>query len=1013
MKNYKRPSVIHRIAELCCGWLLMLLATTASAQTLKVTGTVTDESGEPIIGANVVVQGTGSGTITDVDGNFMLPEVKKGATVEVSFIGYLTQTAKVQNASPLKLVLKEDSQALEEVVVVGYGVQRKSDLTGSVASVNTKTLESRPQTNLIQSLQGAVPGLNISTTGSNAEGSSTTTRIRGNNSITADNKPLIILDGIPFDGPWSEINPSDVESVEILKDASSAAIYGARGSNGVILITSKRGQKDKLTVSYDTYVTIDTPINLPRMMNGEEFYNYKVEAFKASNTYQPTPEDPEPWLNNLTPTELEMHAAGESTDWMKLATQTGIKQQHNLSFRGGSGKTNYFISMNYTDVKGTAVGNNFKRYNVRFNLDQEFYSWLKFTTTTQLGRYDRSGSNATFWRAIKQVPLGRAYNEDGSLTLSATEDSSVAFSVNPLGALNNRTSDIRAKVITNNVLEVKFPFIKGLSYKLNSGFTYQNSSYKNYQGMDTYEGASANGVLNTDDWHSEEWILENILTYQRDFGKHRIFFTGLYSAQSKEYEQNKMTGKNFPNDVMYYYQISKAGTMSGSSNYYKQNHISQMGRLNYTYDSRYLLTLTARRDGYSAFGSNSKFGVFPSAAIGWNVSNERFFQEHAISKTITNLKYRLSWGKNGNEAISAYSTLPNLSTFNYLNDDHTAQFGFYPSKLASPNLGWETTTSINTGLDIQLWDGRIQTSFDMYWSKTKDLLLSRSIPTINGTGSITENRGQTKNRGLELQITSNNINSKDFSWSTTFNLSHYTTEIVDVGLYDENGKPTDDVASKWFIGKPIQVNYDYKIIGVWQITDPSNPTGQQDPNYRNSYPGFVKYLDVDGKNDINTDDKTIIGSAIPKVNMSLMNNFEYKNFTLSVFLTAQLGQTWLNALYDTSHNSYRQNRFLVNFWTPDNPTNDYPKNSLNSDVNPESANFYEKTDFLRISDITLGYNLPKQWLRRTFIKRLNVYMNIKNLATITGWTGMDPEFLDDQLAAPPVRSYTFGLKLDI
>lgn len=1011
MKTRQKSRDASGILLVCLMWMLSL-SSSLHAQTWNINGNVTDEQGEPIIGANVVIQGTGTGTITDVEGNFKLASVTKGAVMEISFIGYISKTLQVKDASSLKIVLKEDNQALDEVVVVGYGVQRKSDLTGSVASVNSDVLESRPQVNLIQSLQGAVPGLNISVTGSNAEGSSTTTRIRGNNSITADNKPLVILDGIPFDGPWSEINPNDVESIEVLKDASSAAIYGARGSNGVILITSKRGKKDRLTVSYDTYVTIDQPINLPRMMNGKEFYKYKSEAFKATNTTPPTEENPEPWLDNFTPTELAMYAAGQSTDWMKLATQTGIKQQHNLSFRGGANKTSYFISLNYTDVKGTAVGNEFKRYNVRFNLDQEFNSWLKFSTTTQLGRYDRSGSSASFWRAIKQVPLGRAYNEDGSLTLSATEDSSSAFSINPLGSLNNKTKDIRAKVITNNVLEVKFPFIKGLSYKLNTGFTYQNSSYKNYQGLDTYEGASANGVLNTDDWHSEEWILENIISYQREFGKHRIFFTGLYSAQSKEYEQNTMEGKNFPNDVMYYYQISKAATMSGNSNYYKENHISQMGRLNYTYDDRYLLTLTARRDGYSAFGESSKFGVFPSAAIGWNISNESFFKDKPISETISNLKYRLSWGKNGNEAISAYSTLPNLSTYNYLNDDHTAQFGFYPSKLASPGLGWETTTSINTGFDIALWNGRIQSSFDIYWSKTKDLLLSRSIPTINGTGSITENRGQTRNRGFEFQITSNNITHKSFSWSTSFNLSHYRSEIVDVGLYDANGKPVDDVASKWFIGEPINVNYDYKIIGVWQIADPSNPTGQQDPNYRNSYPGYVKYLDVDG-NDITTADKTIIGSAIPKVNMSLMNTFEYKNFTLSVFLTAQLGQTHLNALYDTSHNSYRQNRFLVDFWTPENPTNSYPKNSLNSDVNPEGASFYEKTDFLRISDVTLGYNFPQQWLRRTFIKRLNLYMNIKNLATITGWTGMDPEFLNDQLAAPPVRSFTFGLKLDI
>ena len=760
MKNKKRTYASRRsYLFLFVSCVIMhLFSLGAFAQNLHVSGNVKDELGEPVIGANVLVKGTSLGAISDINGDFILRDIRSGAILEISFIGYLTQEVQVHDPAKLQIVLKEDNQALDEVVVVGYGVQRKSDLTGSVSSINSETLENRPQVNLIQSLQGSVPGLNISVTGSNAEGASTTTRIRGNNSITADNKPLIILDGIPFDGPWSEINPNDVESLEVLKDASSAAIYGARGSNGVILVTSKRGKKDKLTVSYDTYVTIDKVINLPRMMNGEEFYRYKVEALKEVNTYNPTPEEPEPWLNDLTPTEIASHNAGLSTNWFDLVTQTGLKQQHNLSLRGGANKTNYFISLNYTDVKGTAVGNQFQRYSIRFNLDQEFTSWLKFSTSTQLGRYDRSGSSAEFWRAFKQIPLGQAYNEDGSIRLSATEDSSEAFCINPLGSLNNKTKDIRAKVITNNVLEIKLPFIKGLSYKLNTGFTYQNSSYKNYQGLDTYAGASTNGILNTDDWHSEEWIIENIVSYQREFGKHRIFFTGLYSAQSKEYEKNTMEGRNFPNDVMYYYQISKAGTVSGNSNYYKENHISQMGRLNYTFDNRYLLTLTARRDGYSAFGENSKFGVFPSAAVGWNISNERFFKESSISKVVTNLKYRLSWGQNGNEAISAYTTLPNLSTYNYLNDDHTAQYGFYPSKLASPNLSWETTTSINTGLDLSLWNGRIQSTFDIYWSKTKDLLLARSIPTINGTGSITENRGQTKNRGFELQITSNNIN---------------------------------------------------------------------------------------------------------------------------------------------------------------------------------------------------------------------------------------------------------------
>ena len=411
-------------------------------------------------------------------------------------------------------------------------------------------------------------------------------------------------------------------------------------------------------------------------MNGAEFWKYKTEALKDANTTPPTESNPEPWMGSMTATELRMHEAGMDTDWLDLATRTGFKQQHNISFRGGVNKTNYFVSLNYTDVKGTAVGNQFKRYNIRFNLDQEFTSWFKFSTSTQLGRYDRSGSSASFSRAFRMNPLAEAYDEEGNIRSAAWEDSSEAFSVNPLSSLNNKSNDIRSKVITNNVVEIKLPFVPGLSYKLNTGYTYQNSSWKQYQGMDTYYGARSNGILNTDDWHSQEWILENIITYTREFGKHRIFFTGLYSAQSYEKEGNGMEGKDFPNDVMYYYQISKAATMSGSSSYTKQNHISQMARLNYSYDSRYLLTLTARRDGYSAFGSQSKFGVFPSMAIGWNISNEHFFQASPLAKVVSNLKYRLSWGKNGNEAVGAYTTLPDLSTFNYLKDDHTPKLRF-------------------------------------------------------------------------------------------------------------------------------------------------------------------------------------------------------------------------------------------------------------------------------------------------------------------------------------------------
>lgn len=983
------------------------------AQEKTITGSINDSMGEALIGATVQVKGAASGTITDFEGNFTLSGVKDGDVLLVSYIGYNSTEVQVSGNKPLAITLKENVQILNEVVVVGYGVQKKSDITGAVSSLSTEMLEERPQTNIIQSLQGAIAGLNVSITGSNAEGSSSATTIRGSNSITASNKPLIIMDGIPFDGPWSEINSTDVQSIEVLKDASSAAIYGARGANGVILITTKKGDASKLNVSYNAFFTFSKPINIPRMMNGEEFWKYKLQALEEANTTTPTPENPQPWLANMTDTEIRMHEAGQYTDWVDAITRNAFSQQHNLSFRGGADKTKYYISLNYINSEGVALNNQFERYNFRINLEQEFFSWLKYSTNTQLGRYNRSGNSPDFGRAFLMIPLAEPYNEDGSVKLKAWEHSSEAFNRNPLSNINEKNSDVRYKVIANNAIDITVPWVKGLSYKLNTGFTLETSSWKNYKGRDTYQGEGSNGELNTDDWNSTDWIVENIISYANQFGKHNVFFTGLYSSQSKVREQTGMSGKDFPNDVMYYYQPSKAGTLSGSASYWKQNHISQMARLNYSYDSRYLLTLTARRDGYSAFGEDSKFGVFPSMALGWNLSNERFFANSKVADVVSSLKLRTSYGKNGNEAVSgAYVTLPNLNTFNYLTDDHKPMYGFYPVKLASPNLGWETTTSFNIGLDFGLLGGRIQGTFDMYWSSTNDLLLQRTIPTINGTNVLLDNVGETSNNGWELQVTSTNINKKDFKWSTTLNMVHYDTKIKNVGLFDENGKPIDDVASGWFIGNPVGSNYDYVFNGIWQIADANNPKGAQDPNYPNSIPGYMKYKDIDGEVGITTADKTIIGRSIPDITIGMMNMLSYKNLSLSFFINSQFGRTARNYLKDVNSNSYAQNKMMLEFWTPENPINTYPKNQLNSGVNPEGAGFYEKTDFIRLQDVTLSYKLPKRWLNAAGIQRLEVYTNIKNLYTWTKWTGLDPEFIGSQRAAPQLRSVVLGIKFD-
>ncbi|MEI7423156.1 MAG: TonB-dependent receptor [Prolixibacteraceae bacterium] len=985
----------------------------AQQQKKTITGKVKDVKGLSIPGASVVVKGTTTGIITDSDGNFSLTNIPDNSTLVFSFVGMKTQEVKLGTQKVVNVVLAEETIGIEEVVAVGYGTQKKSDLTGSVASFNTKALQEHPQPNIIQNLQGTVAGLNIAITGSNAEGSASATTIRGTNSITASNKPLIILDGIPFSGGWSELNPNDIQAIEILKDASSAAIYGARGSNGVILISTKKGKKEQMVVSYDGFMSMDESVNIPKLMDGDTFYKYKVEALKAANTTAITPSNPEPWMGAITATEDRMHKAGLSTDWLKLSLRNGFKQQHNASFRGSVGKTSYYVSLNYTDSKGVSLNDKFNRVGFRINFEQELTPWLKFSTNTQFGRYDRSGKGPEFSKAFLMNPLAEAYDANGNLRLSAWEDSSVSYARNPLSAINEKNSNISQKLITNNVFDVTIPFIKGLTYKLNTGYTSEFQKIDNYQGRDTYEGLNANGILSNSTNNSTDWILENILSYIRTFGKHSLFVTGLYSAQSTIEESNSVTGQNFGNDVMYYYQVSKAGVLSGTANYLKENHISQMLRVNYGYDSRYLLTLTTRRDGYSAFGENSKFGIFPSVALGWNVSNEKFYKGSALSNVLTNFKYRLSTGKNGNEAVSAYVTLPNLSSDNYLSDAKAPLYGYYPQRLASPNLGWESTRSINTGFDFGLFHDRIRGTFDTYWSNTSDLLLSRTIPSINGTNSLIGNIGKTKNNGFELQISSRNIQNKKFSWTTDFTMSHYKTQIVNIGLYDAAGNPIDDIASNWFIGQPVSVNYDYRITGIWQITDAANPNGKQNPDFQYSVPGYVKYDRKSATGDITPADKQIIGSRIPKFTAGMNNTFRYGNISLSVFLNSSYGVTARNSLKDVGNVSWRENQLDKEYWTPTNPINTYPKNDLNGSVNPLRAGFYESASFLRIQDIAMAYKFPEAITNRIKMQRLELYLNINNLATFTNWSGLDPEFIGSQRATPKTRSFLLGLRFDL
>lgn len=958
-------------------------------QQKNVTGKVTDSNNNTLPGVNVVVKGTSIGLTTGIDGNYSISVPSSGSVLSFSFIGYATREITVGNQSEINVLLLENLKDIGEIVVVGYGTQKKSDVSGAVASFKTENIQRMPPLNIIQSMQGNVAGLNITQTSSSAEGNSISVQIRGQNSITANNAPLIILDGVPYAGQLSEINPVEIASIEILKDASSAAIYGARAANGVIIMTTKKGNIGKPRITYDSYYGIEQIAHLPDMMGGPTFYDRKVECFGESI---------------LTQTEIASHNSGTYTDWVDLATRTGSRHQQNISISGGNEKTNYYISGTYNNIKGIAINDNFSRYNLRTNIETAITDWLSFGTNTTMGFFDRSGEPANFSEAFVMNPLAVPYQADGkSLTLYPwPEDTGFLNPLEPVKYINENNS---RQIVTNNYLLVKLPFVKGLSYKINTGYTFRNSISENYKGRDTQSGYEKSGVSYVGNNYYVDWIVENIVNYQREFGKHSIFLTGLYSAQQTTSKSHSVSAEGFPNDVMTYYQPNKALLITPSSSYTKTAYISQMFRANYTYNSRYLLTLTARRDGYSAFGEMNKFGIFPSIALGWNLHSEGFMS--AYSSWLNKMKIRISYGSNGNQAIGAYSTLPRLSSLNYLGENHSTSIGFYPSVLGDPSLNWETTKSLNTGLDFGFLKSRIQGSIDVFFSHTYDLLLDKTISSVNGTTTIRQNIGETINRGFELQVSSINVAKNNFKWTTDVSLSKYHNEILNVGLTDSTGKYIDDIGNRWFVGKPVDVNFGYVLEGIWQADD----------DIANSYmpaanPGDVKIKDVNKDGAITTDDRTIIGSLVPSYTLGITNIFIYKNFTFTFFVYALQGITRRNTLIELSPWNYRHQTLDIEFWTPENRNNSYPRNYMASTVNPYSAGFLENASFFRLKDITFSYQFPKNLLDRLNINRIECYINAKNLGTLTKWQGLDPE-LNSQAAIPLTRTFIFGIRLEL
>lgn len=955
-------------------------------QQKSVSGKATDSSGDPLPGVSVVIKGTTTGVITDYNGNYTLVNFPSNATLVFSFVGMKTQEVVVGNQAVINIMLQEETIGMDEVVVVGYGTQKRSDITGSVSSLNKNRLEMVPNINIAQAIQGSIPGIMIQQSSAGAAPSEVI-MIRGRNSILADNTPLIIVDGIPYGGQIRDISPNDVESIEILKDASAAAIYGSRGSNGVILITTKNGSLGKSVLSYDGYYSIQKYSDLPEIMTGDEFYKFKQERFPGQ----------------ISLSEQAIYDSGNWVNWLDLGLQKGSSQQHNLSISGGFGDTKYFMAGSFLDVKGLALNDLYQRITTRVNVDTKIANILTIGTRTQFSMDDRSGAGPSMGGLLWTNPLSTPYDENGNLTIYPwPEDLTVS---NPLQGTLYDDIDKSYQVVSNNFAMIDIPKIDGLSYRINTGLRFRFTDTSTYRGRNTASGLSNRSSTDIGRSISSNTVIENILSYNRSFGNHNIFATALYSYEANNSSSNTLFASGFPHDFLTYYSAAQADLIQPGFSFNDTKLISQMLRFNYSFASRYLITLTGRRDGFSGFGAEKKWGLFPSVALGWNLAQDELL---SLSDFFNVLKLRASWGLNGNQAVGAYESISRLSSEDMV-DGKTTVAGYKPSRLGQDELGWESSQTLNIGIDFGILKNRVSGELNFYKTNTSDLLLARTISSVHGINSITQNIGKTENRGIEGLITTKNIESSNFNWTTSANFAFVKNEIKSLyGIFDENGNEVDDIVNSWFIGKPIRVIYDYVWEGTWQLDE------AEEAAKWGTQPGFVKLKDSHKDGKLTAEDKEIIGQQDPNFLWGMTNSFSYKQFKLEIFIHGVHGVTKNTFPLNTDLETFsviRRNTTKKDWWTPDNPTNDFVMNHLQAEYMSGVRGYkYDPASFIRLKDVSLSYDIPVILIGKAGLSRVRLYMTGRNLFTHTKWRGFDPE-LSNVETIPLQKEYVLGLNI--
>ena len=1017
------------ISEFIMCFMLSLFSLTAFAQ-IKITGTASDaETGEPLSFITIQIKGTTAGTTSDMDGNYSIEVPNRDAILVYSYIGYRSQEIKVGNQTHINVRLSEDVETLDEVVVVGYGVQNKRDVTGSIAKVGSEELMSVPTSSFDAALQGRAAGVQVTQT-SGLAGSGAAIRVRGIASITAGGDPLIVVDGIPImqnagdrvgaaqDNPMSSINANDIESIDILKDASATAIYGSRGANGVIIISTKKGKKGKVQVDYNGYYGIQTIQNKLELMDGAEYAEYVREAYRAAGQYDSALPNMEldKTLPSFTGDDYTWQSIAMAYDengnydsskvrsgalWWNEVERTGIVTDHQLGIRGGGDKMQFAFNTTYFKNEGIYKNQDYSRYTVKLSVDAEVTNWLKIGGQSHFSHsLQNRGSN--FQDCWRVNPLGRLYDDDGVPTLMTSGGDSQWW--NPLQYLEPNAVVNPLKI--NRFLgsyygEIKLP-LDGLKYRANIGIDFHSRQDYSFLSSNARQGNPNQAKNATQQTYA--YTFENLLFYDKQFGKHSIGVTLLQSIQRNRTESLSATVQDLPSDDLLFNDIASALDITGyDSNNQVWSLASFMGRLNYNYKSRYYATFSMRYDGSSRLADGHKWVSFPAFSLAWRVNEESFLKNF---DKLDNLKLRFGYGVTANTSINPYQTKGLLSK-KYYNYGENMVIGYTSSSLPDKTLTWETTGQWNVGVDFSFFRGRLSGTVDAYLQNTHDLLLDRQLPAVSGYTSVLTNVGKTRNKGIEVSLSTVNIQNKDFTWSTDFMYSTNKEEIVE--LY--NGK-VDDIGNSWFIGEALGVYYDYKKIGIWQDTpEDLAEIEQYNKNGHKFAPGMIKLLDIDGNHKITADnDRMILGQTRPKHIFNLSNTFVYKGFDLNVVLYGTLGGMLRNAVR-VNHQSYRNNSVKFDYWTPNNPTNAYPRpNRLYDNIEYESSLYYEKSDFLRVKTITLGYTLPKNLVNKATLSNCRLYVTAQNPLVFTNYTGVDPEGAATY-ASPSVSSWIFGVNV--